>query len=173
MMTQTKLTATPPIFFGHRPKQDPLISMGATVMPDCQVPQPFAQVVKIVFDFDPHAIADARYSTDFNPGIITDDPAYLPDSIIRVDTIRLDATSTLRAEPIRRLAVVDDDGLFCVESEDIGVSVATLKRDELEESVHRTIAFLWRNYALEDDDNLDSEAANLKARLLSAFVQRP
>ena len=94
-------------------------------------------------------------------------------SCIELGAIGLDRFHVLQAVSKRRLPIVEEDGLHSVEWEEIGLSVSTLTYGELSDATHKTIAFLWRTYAEEEDRNLTPNAIDLKTRLLSAFTKVP
>ena len=52
--------------------------------------------------------------------------------------------------------------LYCAEDESYGISVAEETLEEAIQSFHSDIDFLWRNYAIEDDEKLGKRPKMLK-----------
>ena len=94
-------------------------------------------------------------------------------SYIEIDTVVLDRFHVLQAVSKWHLQIVEEDGLYSVECGEIGLSVSTLTYGELSDAVHKTIAFLWRTYAAERDQNLTPKAIDLKTSLRNAFRKMP
>ena len=56
--------------------------------------------------------------------------------------------------------------LLCIRKSDLGIDVCAETRDELYELLLQEIEVLWFEYALEQDERLNSGASELKYRLL-------
>lgn len=72
------------------------------------------------------------------------------------------------SEPLT-IPVTYESGILSLLVDELGISVNEYTRDELEESLHDQVVFLWNEYAEADDDTLTDSAKELKRELLQAI----
>ena len=66
----------------------------------------------------------------------------------------------------------DETGSYLLaRDERFGIYLAAETREELEIAVREEFKFLWRQYAMENDDALSDDAIYLKAELLNTFEE--
>ncbi|MBI3525562.1 MAG: hypothetical protein HY066_13755 [Betaproteobacteria bacterium] len=80
---------------------------------------------------------------------------------------------TLKAAPALSLEPSLDETkqLLCVEHDSLALDVFAPTREALLAELNEQIAMLWTEYALAEDDTLDSVARRLKQALLAAFTE--
>lgn len=76
-------------------------------------------------------------------------------------------------EPRLLTPQLDDETqqIFVLIDEGLGIDLAAETRVELEESFAALLPYLWRSYALADDNELAQDARRLKVRLRAAFTE--
>lgn len=77
------------------------------------------------------------------------------------------ALASIRLEPV----LDDTKQLMCVERADLGIDAFSPTREGLYVELNEQLTMLWREYALADDEILDTEACRLKQALLDTFVE--
>lgn len=65
----------------------------------------------------------------------------------------------------------EDNQTYFASIEDIGIETAAYTRSDLMEGIRAEIDFLWRNIAKEDDENLTSDAVEVKNKLQRYFKE--
>lgn len=80
---------------------------------------------------------------------------------------------TLRSRtPLILEPVIDDSGqLLCIERDDLGIDVFAPTRNALLTELNEQLIMLWREYALAENDTLDTGARELKQALLATFAE--
>jgi hypothetical protein len=86
---------------------------------------------------------------------------------IDVSGFRLKFRSPLLLEPF----LSESQQLICLEKEELDIDVFAATRAELWDGLRSQLAVLWREYALEADENLSAPALMLKARLHAAIEE--
>lgn len=81
--------------------------------------------------------------------------------------LKLKALHTLSLEP----TLDDSKQLLCIEHERLALDVFASTREALLAELNEQIAMLWTEYALAENDALDSVARQLKQELLAAFAE--
>ena len=61
---------------------------------------------------------------------------------------------------------------YVIEKEELGISLIAFTRTEMKDLLNEEIAFLWKEYAKEVDDNLTIGAQALKENLLKVFEEQ-
>ena len=64
-----------------------------------------------------------------------------------------------------------DDGLWVYENEQLGVRAYAERRQDAIRELHENFDYVWREIAMEDDNNLDGMAIELKRYLLDVATQ--
>ena len=101
---------------------------------------------------------------------VRDAPAW---NSVYINAVALPDGSTLVPwRPAFYLAERDGDG-YALRDESIALDVYAPTVPELEAEAKSEIAFLWREYALADDDTLSLDALALKRTLLARFEAIP
>ncbi|MDO9319566.1 MAG: hypothetical protein Q7V56_15395 [Gammaproteobacteria bacterium] len=93
-------------------------------------------------------------------------------SSLEIDTVehgllKLKASQTINLEP----TLDETKQLLCIEHESLALDVYAPTRERLLAELNEQIAMLWAEYALADDDTLDSIARDLKQTLLATFAE--
>ena len=92
-------------------------------------------------------------------------PFYLKEFHFEERTIRF--RSPLKLQP----ELDESQQLICLEYLELGIDVYAFTREELVELLESEIEFLWRMYALADDERLTLKAAELKHNLLNTLEE--
>ena len=91
-------------------------------------------------------------------------------SPIVIQDIEFERRALRRSLPLTLQPILSEsDEFYKVEIEEYGMSVLAYTRPELFDAVEDMIAVLWREYALEEDNNLTISGRELKERLLKDF----
>lgn len=75
-----------------------------------------------------------------------------------------------RLNPPLVLEVDFEKGLFLAVDEELGIYVSGKRMESLKEEFSVDIDFLWKEYALEEDENLTEDAVGFKKELLKRIT---
>ena len=94
-------------------------------------------------------------------------------SPITVDQVPYEDGQLIAQKPIALIPTLSETKQFYViEKEELGISLIAYTRTELKDLLYEEFAFLWHEYAKEEDDNMTVGAQALKGRLLKVFEER-
>ena len=127
------------------------------------------------FEFESVPVEPLSYS---DPFLLSATYAFTPHHVItnaleiRIHEIPLsDGTILRRHQPLVVLASISvPDDCLHADIPDLDISLAATNRTEMLNALQDLIAFLWHEYALEDNANLTPKAQQLKACLLRDYA---
>ncbi len=90
---------------------------------------------------------------------------------ITLATLRIGAKTLAISPPLRLTPNLDDSQLLNVELEELGIDAHGFTRESLLIELSEQIGMLWQEYALAEDDSLDSVSLRRKQALLARIKE--